>query len=1004
MFACALSARGHAASAQTIPIASPNEQPAGFFGRAVAGIADMTGDGLGDLVVGAPNEAAYRHPKYAGRAYIVSSSGGLLRTLVSPREQTGGQFGTSVARIESAGGPDRVAVGAPNEAAAAGLPASGMAYIFLASNGQVLATISSPNPQPGGQFGRALSGVPDCNGDGIGDLVVGAPAEAPPGSSDASGNAYLISGADGALLATLLSSSPRPGGMFGSSVAGVADADGDFAGDVLVGAPLEAPPGTQPGSGRAYVFSGATGSLIRVISISPAAQIYALFGRTVSGVPDVDGDGRGDVAVAALNYATGYGGPGPFDAGYVFLFSGAGGALIRRLTSPQPENDGEFGASICGLPDINGDGRGEIAVGAIKEDACAARLNAGRAYVFSGGDGSRIASIASPYPDVTGHFGCSVAGLASASGGFAHRLVVGAFLENPGGWTLRDAGRVYVVDLDPTADGNCPGFDNCPGLWNPGQEDADADSIGDACDTCTDSDHDGFGDPGRPNNLCTTDNCPHIPNPSQADSDGDGLGDACDNCPAAINPDQADPDQDGIGSACDNCPQIKNVAQADSDGDGDGDVCDLCPLIPNQGSADADDDGVGDVCDTCTDSDRDGRGDPSFPANTCPLDNCPHQPNSDQVDTDADGVGDACDNCPAVPNPDQADPDGDLVGSACDNCPLLNDPHQADGDHDGVGNGCDNCPTIANADQADADGDGVGDACDTCIDTDHDGFGDPGHPYNLCPPDNCPSLANPDQLDADGDGMGDACDTTPARGDFNGDGRVDFLDWTIFQGCVQFGGPGQPIPHGCVPADLDSDREITFQDGLGFGSAWTGPGHPPLMVGVEAITSSTAPGASVAPVELALTDPNGRSIGGAGRALLGAAVFEADLNNDGRMDAGLQLTTYIPGDYRVLATARVGVSPDTLIGLRFRLNGETTVLVDDIAIADLPSAGYARRVNVRADFGFDGLLGEHDVQAFVATLLGAPLDPCHMLIADLNGDGRVDGDDISEFEEAALRP
>jgi len=48
-----------------------------------------------------------------------------------------------------------------------------------------------------------------------------------------------------------------------------------------------------------------------------------------------------------------------------------------------------------------------------------------------------------------------------------------------------------------------------------------------------------------------------------------------------------------------------------------------------------------------------------------------------------------------------------------------------------------------------------------CIDSDGDGFGDPGHPENNCPDDNCPSVYNPEQEDSDEDGVGDSCDICP---------------------------------------------------------------------------------------------------------------------------------------------------------------------------------------------------------------------------------------------------
>jgi hypothetical protein len=56
--------------------------------------------------------------------------------------------------------------------------------------------------------------------------------------------------------------------------------------------------------------------------------------------------------------------------------------------------------------------------------------------------------------------------------------------------------------------------------------------------------------PGMSVNGVGADNCPLVFNPGQNDADSDALGDACDNCPAVFNPQQADSDQDGVGDAC----------------------------------------------------------------------------------------------------------------------------------------------------------------------------------------------------------------------------------------------------------------------------------------------------------------------------------------------------------------------------------------------------------------------------------------------------------------------
>jgi hypothetical protein len=89
-----------------------------------------------------------------------------------------------------------------------------------------------------------------------------------------------------------------------------------------------------------------------------------------------------------------------------------------------------------------------------------------------------------------------------------------------------------------------------------------------------------LGDPDG-DGVGACDNCPAVFNPGQEDSDGDGLGDACDNCPLAANPSQTDADGDGVGDACDNCPNY-NPSQADSDLDGRPDGCDPCTNVAGE--------------------------------------------------------------------------------------------------------------------------------------------------------------------------------------------------------------------------------------------------------------------------------------------------------------------------------------------------------------------------------------------------------------------------------------
>ncbi|CAB1322066.1 unnamed protein product [Coregonus sp. 'balchen'] len=250
----------------------------------------------------------------------------------------------------------------------------------------------------------------------------------------------------------------------------------------------------------------------------------------------------------------------------------------------------------------------------------------------------------------------------------------------------------YPDDKLRCRDNNCK-KDNCVFVPNSGQEDADRDGLGDACDD--DADSDGI--------INIQDNCWLHPNVDQKNSDKDLHGDACDNCLTTENPNQRDTDKDGLGDDCDddmdgdgvknildNCQRVPNPDQRDRDNDRVGDACDSCPDMVNPNQSDVDDDLVGDTCDTNIDSDGDGH------QNT--KDNCPTVINSSQLDTDKDGQGDECDN----------DDDNDAILDEADNCRLVVNPDQTDEDNDGVGDACagdfdqdkvidriDNCPENA---------------------------------------------------------------------------------------------------------------------------------------------------------------------------------------------------------------------------------------------------------------------------------------------------------------------
>ena len=358
-------------------LASPNEKRWGDFGVAVAGVGgDVNADGVADVIVGATGEDSAGIHQRAGRAYIFSgATGSVLHTLVSPNEETFGNFGISVASVGgdvNADGVIDVMVGAYRESPGSSPEEAGRAYMVSGADGSVIHTLSPPNEEGYDNFGRSVAGIgDDVNADGVPDVIVGR-----------TGKAYIISGVNGSVIHTL--SSPNEEtyfSRFGESVADIGgDVNADGVADVLVGAFLEGPSSSPSSAGRAYIISGADGSVLDTLA-SPNQESDGYFGRSVAGVGgDVNADGVPDLIVSAFGE-----GPGSSasETGRAYIFSGATSSIIHTLSSPHKETMGIIGAPVAGLGgDVNADGVVDIIVGAYGQAPGKSPNEAGRAYIF----------------------------------------------------------------------------------------------------------------------------------------------------------------------------------------------------------------------------------------------------------------------------------------------------------------------------------------------------------------------------------------------------------------------------------------------------------------------------------------------------------------------------------------------------------------------------------------------------------------------------------------------
>ncbi|MEE2829189.1 MAG: MopE-related protein [Myxococcota bacterium] len=665
-------------------------QASAALGLAVAGGGDLDGDGISDGVLGVPGLDAGQPSE--GGVFVFSGDGTSFASTPSwsrTSDQAFAFLGAAVAIVGDLNddGVDDLAVGAWQ---ADGDEANeGRVEIFYGSS---LGLPAEPNltllgGQEGASFGFSLAGG-DINGDGIDDLLVGAPGW--DGGEPAEGAVFWFEGSPSGLVSlpsgTLTLGSA--GASFGYSLAVVGDVDLDGDDDLLVGAPTFADP--EPEEGMVALFHGdPSGLLASAEWTAQSDQVFSRMGHSVAGAGDVNADGYSDLLVGTpwFDDLT-------FDRGRAELWLGGEDPpeALADWTWIGPQTGGLLAAALAGPGDLNGDGVDDLVVGATHGDQ--GIPGEGLIYVFPGVAGG----VPGPLPGrviggagILAQFGSALAPVGDANGdGFADLLV--------GGWNFTSSelgegmaalllGIPATVDLD--MDGFCVGLGCVAGI--PGGD-------------CDDLDPDRY--PGAPE-LCDgiDQNCDGVLPLDEQDGDGDGwmacLGDCNDN-DVEIHPGAVE-ECDTIDHDCDGLPDNGVVPPSywpDADGDGHGDPLGI-PIqtcgIPQEGyvpsADDCDDDnaslnpsalevtcnGVDEDCSFLTPDVPDRDGDAFTPCEDCQelgtnlqcgdCDDVDQEINPYMAETCSDGIDQDCDGidpeCALPPLCDEPDNICEELGCAC---------------------------------------------------------------------------------------------------------------------------------------------------------------------------------------------------------------------------------------------------------------------------------------------------------------------------------------------------
>lgn len=401
---------------------------------------------------------------------------------IGQSNQAGALYGYSVGTAGDVNndGFDDVIVGAPFFSTEDKM-FRGRVYLYRGSPaGLSDQSIWSPlGDQTGGLFGYAVGSAGDVNGDGFSDVFVGA-AFYDDGQTD-EGRVYVYYGSPSgpSLTPDWTAESDQASALFGSSVAGAGDVNHDGFDDLIVGAPLY--DHDEMDEGRAFVYYGSPSGL----SLTPdwtaePNQDFAQFGFSVAAAGDVNGGPSPDAAVDVI-----VGAPQYFGIGAAFVYHGSRDGLSQTpdWTVLSDQGGTQFGRSVSGAGDVNGDGFADVLVGAPSYDDGQTDEGAAFAYYGSPTGLSLTPNWSAEADQAFAAFGSAVGRAGKVNGDKYDDVLVGAPSIDT---SQTDAGAVFLYT------GSATGLSPAPRLVLPSNQQGS--NLGVAVGTAGDVNRDGGAD------------------------------------------------------------------------------------------------------------------------------------------------------------------------------------------------------------------------------------------------------------------------------------------------------------------------------------------------------------------------------------------------------------------------------------------------------------------------------------------------------------------------------